>query len=172
VRLTVGDASSTARKMACGGTAESSRWWTIGESVLSSLGGLLMSVVGGLDLDRRQITFDCLDTESGEVSVGRVVPADREHLRLWLRRFDCRETVFAVEACTGWRFVVEELERVGSVVHLAEPADTAALRGRKRRAKTDRVDARHLRELVLTERVPESWIPPAHVSDARTRIRL
>jgi transposase len=131
-----------------------------------------MAIVGGLDLHRRQITFDCLDTETGEVSAGRVAPADREHLRLWLRRFEQRQAVFAVEACTGWRFVVEELERVGAVVHLAEPADTAALRGRKRRAKTDRVDARHLRELVAAARVPESWIPPAHVSDARTQIRL
>jgi transposase len=131
-----------------------------------------MTIVGGLDLHRRQITFDCLDTVSGEVCGGRIAPADREHLRLWLRRFGCCEMAFAVEACTGWRFVVEELERVGAVVHLAEPADTAALRGRKRRAKTDRVDARHLRELVLAARVPESWIPPAHVSEARTRIRL
>jgi transposase len=131
-----------------------------------------MAIVGGLDLHRRQITFDYLDTASGEVCGGRIAPADREHLRLWLRRFDGRATAFAVEACTGWRFVVEELERVGAVVHLAEPADTAALRGRKRRAKTDRVDARHLRELVLAARVPESWIPPAHVSEARTRIRL
>jgi transposase len=131
-----------------------------------------MAIVGGLDLHRRQITFDVLDTETGEVSCGRVAPADRVHLRLWLRRFEQRQAAFAVEACTGWRFVVEELERVGAVVHLAEPADTAALRGRKRRAKTDRVDARHLRELVAAARVPESWIPPAHVSDARTQIRL
>src|SRR5262245_45084740 len=135
------------------------------------VGRFLMAIVGGLDLHRRQITFDCLDTESGEVSRGRVVPADREHLRLWLRRFEDLEAAFAVEACTGWRFVVEELERVGAVVHLAEPADTAALRGRKRRAKTDRVDARHLRELVVAARVPESWIPPAHASEERPRIR-
>ena len=88
-----------------------------------------MAIVGGLDLHRRQITFDYLDTDSGEVQGGRVVPADRDHLRLWLRRFEGREAAFAVEACTGWRFVVEELEQAGAVVHLAEPADTAALRG-------------------------------------------
>src|SRR5437667_1304428 len=131
-----------------------------------------MSIVGGLDLHRQQITFDYLDTESGLVSRGRVAPADREHLREWLRRVERQEAVFAVEACTGWRFVVEELERVGALAHLAEPADTAALRGPKRRAKTDRIDARHLRELLLAARLPESWIPPAHVGDARTQIRL
>jgi hypothetical protein len=30
-------------------------------------GRLVMAIVGGLDLHRRQITFDYLDTESGEV---------------------------------------------------------------------------------------------------------
>jgi transposase len=45
------------------------------------------------------------------------------------------------------RFVVEELRRIGAVVHLAEPAETAALRGNKKRAKNDRADARHLRLL-------------------------
>jgi transposase len=131
-----------------------------------------MAIVGGFDLHRRQITFEYVDTESGEVSRGRVAPADREHLRAWLRRVEDQQAAFAVEACTGWRFVVEELERVGAEAHLAEPADTAALRGPKRRAKTDRADARHLRELLMAAKLPRSWIPPSHVSDARTQIRL
>ena len=37
----------------------------------------------------------------------------------------------ALEATTGWRFVVEELERIGAEVHLAEPAEAAALKGRR-----------------------------------------
>jgi hypothetical protein len=67
-----------------------------------------------------------------------------------------------LEATTGWRFVVEELGRVGAEVHLAEPAEAAALKGKKKRAKTDCADARLLRELLLIGRLPESWIPPAH----------
>ena len=76
-----------------------------------------------------------------------------------------------MEATTGWRFVVEELERVGAEVHLAEPAEAAALKGKKKRAKTDWADARHLRELLLIGRLPESWIPPAHILDLRARVR-
>jgi len=53
----------------------------------------------------------------------------------------------AVEACTGWLFVCQALEHAGAIAHLAEPVETSALRGRKRRAKTDREDARWLREL-------------------------
>lgn len=82
------------------------------------------------------------------------------------------QAAFALEATTGWRFVVEELNKVGIEAHLAEPADTRALRGPKKRAnKTDRLDARHLRELLYQERLPESWIPPAHIQDLRTLVR-
>jgi len=56
--------------------------------------------------------------------------------------------------------------------HLAEPADTATQRGRKRRAKTDRADSRLMRELLAGQRLPESWIPPAHVLEVRTLGRL
>jgi hypothetical protein len=61
-----------------------------------------------------------------------------------------------VEATTGWRFVVEELERVGAEVHLAEPAEASALKGEKKRAKTDFADARHLRELLSIGRIPST----------------
>ena len=57
-------------------------------------------------------------------------------------------------------------------MHLAEPAETAALKGNKKRAKTDRADARHLRELLMIGRLPESWIPPEHILDLRARVRL
>ena len=35
-----------------------------------------MSIVGGLDVHRAQITYDYLDVETGEVEVGRIVPAN------------------------------------------------------------------------------------------------
>lgn len=132
-----------------------------------------MSIVGGFDVHRRQLTFEYLDDDTGELRTGRVAPADREHLRGWLRRFEgIDEVSFALEGCTGWRYVAEELTRAGAVPHLAEPADTAALRGRKRHAKTDKADARHLRVHLMAGDLPESWIPPEHVLEARTVARL
>lgn len=132
-----------------------------------------MAIIGGLDLHRAQITFDYLDTESGEVRRGRIAPATRCSLRDWLAKLPAtRPADFAVEACTGWRFVVEELRAAGVTAHLAEVADTMALRGPKRRAKTDRTDAHHLRQLLLSGALPHSWIPPEHVLEARTKIRL
>ena len=93
-------------------------------------------------------------------------------VRKFLARFGGQELEVALEATTGWRFVVEELRRVGAVVHLAEPAETAGLRGPKKRAKGDRADARHLRELLMIRRLPESWIPPDHILDLRARVQV
>src|ERR1700761_2558917 len=132
-----------------------------------------MSIVGGVDIHRKQLTFDYLDTVTGQVRRGQVSPADREHLRAWLARFAGREDVaFAVEGCTGWRYVAEELAAAGAAVHLAEPADTAFARGRKRHAKTDKTDARHLRILLAEGRLPECWIPPGHILECRALLEL
>jgi len=131
-----------------------------------------MSIVCGFDVHRDQITFDLVDQLSGEVRTGRLTPATRAGLRRWLASLDAPRLRVALEATTGWRFVVEELERAGARAVLAEPAETRALRGPKRRAKTDRADARHLRELLERDAVPESWIPPAHLQELRTLVRL
>ena len=131
-----------------------------------------MTIVMGLDQHREQITFDSLDLATGEVRRGRIRPADREGVRRWLARWEGQEIEAALGATTGWRFVVEELRAVGAEVHLAEPAETRARRGPKKRAKTDRQDARHLRELLLAGRLPESWIPPEHLLELRSKVRL
>ncbi len=61
-----------------------------------------MSIVGGLDIHRKQITFDYLDTVTGQVRRGQISPADRVHLRAWLARFDGHEDVaFALEGAPG-----------------------------------------------------------------------
>src|SRR3954467_8379231 len=131
-----------------------------------------MAIVMGLDQHRAQITAEWLDTDTGEVGRARVSPALRGDVRQFFRRFAGQPLEVALEATTGWRFVVEELHAIGAAAHLAEPAETAARRGNKKRAKTDRADARHLRELLMIGRLPESWIPPQHLLDLRARVRL
>jgi transposase len=130
-----------------------------------------MSVMAGFDVHRRQITFDALDTETGEVTRGRI-DASPAAVSLWTERLGSREVHVAVEACTGWLFVCDALVAAGAVAHLAEPVETRALRGRNRRAKTDREDARWLRELLAEGRLPEAWIPPEHVRQWRSRARM
>jgi transposase len=135
-----------------------------------------VDILGGFDVHRKQITFDYIEMESGEVHRGKIRPATRESLREWLdeftERFSGKQIAIAVEATTGWRYVVEEMKRAGIEPHLAEPAETKSLQGRKKRAKTDRLDAGHLRDLMVIDRLPESWIPPHHVQEIRTLMRL
>src|SRR6266498_3212009 len=131
-----------------------------------------MTIVVALDVHRRQITYKTLDRESGEVRRGRIVPATRGAVREWLEQFAACEAEFALEGTTGWRFVVEEIERAGQRAHLADPAETAGKRGRKRRAKTDNADCDLQLKLLLAGELPESWIPPAHILELRTRVRM
>jgi hypothetical protein len=85
----------------------------------------------GLDQHRAQITAEWLDTDTGEISRKRIAPADRDGVRAFAATFTGQELEVALEATTGWRFVVEEFHAIGAQVHLAEPAETAARRGTK-----------------------------------------
>lgn len=136
-----------------------------------------MSMVGGLDLHRGQITFDVVTIETGELWRGRLGQPTRARFSAWLSselapRAGGGPVALAVEGCTGWRYVVEEITAAGFEAHMAEPADTQAARGRKRRAKTDRTDAALLRSLLAEGDLPESWIPPTCVLEWRERLRL
>src|ERR1035441_2599189 len=102
-----------------------------------------MTIVMGLDQHRAQITTEWIDTVTGEIGRARVTPAHRDGVRRFLARFAGQELEVGVEATTGWRFVVEELHAVGAGVHLAEPAETSALRGSKKRPKSDRAPKTH-----------------------------
>ena len=72
-----------------------------------------MAIVAGFDVHRAQITFDALDTETGEVTRGRIDSTPAAVGR-WVARFGGREIHVAVEACTGWLFVCEALKEAGA----------------------------------------------------------
>ncbi len=131
-----------------------------------------MRIVGGFDVHRAQITFDYVDLRTGEEVRGQIKPVTREEVRAFLAGFGNKRCAFALEGTTGWRFIVEELRSAGMEAHLAEPAETRAWRGPKRRAKMDRADARLLRDLLLGGNLPESWIPPEHLLDLRSTVRM
>ena len=92
-------------------------------------------IVMGLDQHRGQITAEWIETETGEVRRARIAPAHREPVARFLHRFGGMQLEVALEATTGWRFVVEEIRAVGGRAHLAEPAETSARRGSKKHAK-------------------------------------
>src|SRR3954453_4325858 len=92
----VGPSSAQARSV----SAQAFRPW--------SLRRPRMTIVMGLDQHRAQITAEWIDTATGEVSRARVAPADRAAGRRVAARFGGQELEVALEATTGWRFVVEE----------------------------------------------------------------
>jgi hypothetical protein len=80
-----------------------------------------MAIVAGFDVHRAQITFDALDTDSGEVMRGRI-DATPAAVTRWASRFADQRIDVAVEACTGWLFVCDALAVAGAVAHLAASA--------------------------------------------------
>ncbi|MGH3083149.1 MAG: IS110 family transposase [Gaiellaceae bacterium] len=119
-----------------------------------------------IDIHKHAFQAAVLYPESGEVVEERF-SADRESLGRWAERWRGRVESVAIEATTGWRWVWRELAGEGFDVRLAEPVQTRALLGRRRGAKTDRLDARWLARLLAKEMLPQSWIPPAQIQELR-----
>src|SRR2546426_6619884 len=59
----------------------------------------------GFDVHRAQITFDLVDHETGELRRGRITPATRERLRVWLAAVETVRLVVAGGGATGGRVV-------------------------------------------------------------------
>jgi transposase len=124
-----------------------------------------------IDIHKSVMQAAVLDPESGEVTDARF-PATRESLRDWAMPLHGQVAAVAIEATSGWRWVWRELSALGFEVQLAEPAQTRALRGRKRKAKNDRLDARWLVLLLAKQMLPQSWIPPEDIQRLRDLTRL
>ena len=77
-----------------------------------------MTLVMGMDQHRAQISAEWIDTITGEISRARIAPADRMTVRRFLAKFTGFDLEVALEATTGWRFLVEEAQRVGAEAHL------------------------------------------------------
>src|SRR5215207_573677 len=98
-----------------------------------------VTIVMGLDQHRAQITAEWLDTETGEVSRKRITPADGDGIRRFAADFRGEELEVALEATTGWRFVVEEFQagplgRAGRDGGAARHQEASQERSRRRKA--------------------------------------
>src|SRR5438552_7951717 len=108
-----------------------------------------------IDIHKHAFQAAVLDPDSGEVVEERF-SADRESLARWAEQWRGRVAAVAIEATTGWRWVWRELVERRFEVRLAEPVETRALLGRRRGAKTDRLDARWLARLMAKEMLHET----------------
>jgi transposase len=123
-----------------------------------------------IDIHKSVLQAAVSDPSSGDLTEARI-PATREAVRAWARPLRGRVAAVAIEATSGWRWVWRELSALGLEVELAEPAQTRALRGRTRKPKNDRLDARWLALLLSKQMLPRSWIPPEDIQRLRDLTR-
>src|SRR6266516_6184830 len=124
-----------------------------------------------IDIHKHAFQAAVLDPETGVVVEERF-SADRESLARWVERWRGRVAPIAIEATTGWRRVWRELSSRGVEERLCDPGQARALRGSKRRPKTDRLDAAWLARLLAKEMLPTCWLPPEDIQYLRDRTRL
>jgi hypothetical protein len=106
---------------------------------------------------------------TGQVCRGQIAPAGREQLRAWLARLAARDRIaFAVEGCAGWRC------RRGAGRRRDHRASGRAGRhcgtAGEETAGQDRRAARA--DAAGRGRLPECWIPPARILEARALLGL
>jgi transposase len=128
-------------------------------------------VYAAIDIHKTVFQAAVLDPGSGEIGDARC-PATREALHHWAIPLRGTVASVAIEATTGWRWVWRELTTLGFDVRLVDPGQARALRGRTRKARTDRLDARWLVLLFAKELLPEAWLPPADIQQLRDKTRL
>jgi transposase len=124
-----------------------------------------------LDIHKHVIQAAVLDPHSGEIVEARFA-ASSDELAAWARQWRDRVAAVAIEATNGWRWICRELQRAGLEVRLCDPGQALALKGRKRRAKTDRLDARWMALLLAKEMLPSAWLPPDDIQRLRDQTRL
>jgi transposase len=127
----------------------------------------------GIDIHKRVFQAVVLEPDTGELSESRFEPS-RERLGEWAAEWQGKLAAVAIESTTGWRWVAHELEERGFDVHLVDPGRASALQGRRRRAKTDKLDARWLALLLARQLLSEceAWMPPAGIQLLRDQTRL
>jgi transposase len=128
-------------------------------------------MVAGFDIHKSVYQAAAVDVASGELVEERFA-ATRDAVDDWAMRYRGRVQVVGVEATTGWRWVVARLQRHGFEVRLIDPGQASALQGRRKKPKTDRLDARWLATLLAREMAPESWLAPEAIQRLRDLTRL
>jgi len=122
----------------------------------------------GIDLHRRTSRIVAMD-EAGQVVSQRTVSSDRASVEDAFSRIE-RPAEAVFEATWGWGWLADLLEEMGVPAHMAHPLQTRAISSA--RVKNDAIDARTLAHLLRTNMLPESWIAPPEVREARRQVRM
>ena len=123
----------------------------------------------GVDLHRNISHVVALDGV-GEVILERRFGNSAHEFQRVFGELEPEPIEVAFEATYGWSWFAELLADAGIEAHKAHPLATKAISSG--RVKNDAVDARTLAHLLRTNLLPEAWIAPPDVREARRLVRM
>jgi transposase len=123
----------------------------------------------GVDLHRKRSQVVALD-EAGEVLLNRRVPTSGDELLRVFGEAGQDDLQVAFEATFGWGWFADLLVDAGIPAHMVHPRAAKAITAA--RVKNDAVDAKTLAHLLRTNLLPEAWIAPPAVREARQLVRM
>lgn len=125
-------------------------------------------VYAGVDLHRKVSHVAVLDQRGELVLNRRIASRPEEFLRIF-GELEPAPIEVAFEATYGWGWFADLLTDAGIQAHMAHPLATKAIA--TARVKNDAVDAKTLAHLLRTNLLPEAWIAPPEVREARRLVR-
>jgi len=121
----------------------------------------------GVDVHKRICVFTEIDSEGNVLRKGKFSNNFEE-----VSRFACSlasNVNLVLEPVLNYLWILDQIEPYAGSVHVATPHKVRIIAESK--SKTDRYDSRVLAELLRTNFLPESWIPPQHIRILRSVIR-
>jgi transposase len=123
----------------------------------------------GVDLHRKRSQVAVLD-QAGELILNRGTATSADDLFRVFGEVGGEPMEVAFEATFGWGWFADLLADAGIPAHMAHPLATKAISSG--RVKNDAVDAKTLAHLLRTNLLPEAWMAPLEVREARRLVRM
>src|SRR6266852_6766781 len=123
----------------------------------------------GVDLHRKKSQVAAID-QDGKVVLNRKIRTGPAEMQQLIDELRPQPIQVAFEATFGWGWFADLLSELGIESHMAHPLATKAISSA--RVKNDAVDAKTLAHLLRTNLLPEGWIAPPDVRDARRLVRM
>src|SRR5712691_11968812 len=123
----------------------------------------------GVDLHRKKSQVAAIDHD-GKLVLNRKVRTGPGELQQLFDELRPQPIEVAFEATFGWGWFADLLAELGIPAHMAHPLATKAISSA--RVKNDAVDAKTLAHLLRTNLLPEAWIAPPEVREARRLVRM
>jgi len=124
----------------------------------------------GADIHKKTTTM-AVKNAQGDVLLHKKLPNDKIVLRQFVKSIDDEKKLTA-EATFNWYWFIDLMEKYVDEVILAHPQKAKILMGVvNKNAKTDKLDAMGLAELLRLDMVPKVFIPPKEIRDVRELLR-